>query len=81
MNDTDGCCSFRWDREDGTDMHHVFMSTSNNPFNWVLIGATTKSRFDADSLAPGTFYWFAVTALGAAGESSKSEPLLLMAAA
>ena len=62
-------------------MHHVFMSTTAEPFNWVLIGATSKSRFDADSLEPGTFYFFAVSALGAAGESSKSEPCRAMAAA
>ena len=76
-----GRASFRWDREAGADMHHVFMSSTNNPFKWELIGVTTKSRFDADSLEPRTMYWFAVTAIGAAGESSLSEPLLLMAAA
>ena len=76
-----GRASLVWDREDGAEMHHVYMSTSSDPFNWVLIGATTKSRFNADSLEPGRFYWFAVTALGAAGESSKSDVLRVMAAA
>lgn len=76
-----GRVDLRWKREEGADMHHVFMSTSNEPFNWQLIGATTKSRFYADSLEPGKFYWFAVSAIGAAGESSKSEPCLAMAAA
>ena len=76
-----GRASLIWEREDGADMHHVFMSTSNDPFKWELIGATSKSRFNVDSLEPGTFYWFAVTALGAAGESSKSEPCVVMAAA
>ena len=76
-----GRVALRWKREDGADMHHVFMSTTAEPFNWQLIGATSKSRFNADSLEPGTFYFFAVTALGAAGESSKSEPCRAMAAA
>ncbi|HRD54568.1 MAG TPA: fibronectin type III domain-containing protein [Flavobacteriales bacterium] len=76
-----GRVALRWKRQDGADMHHVFMSTSAEPFNWQLIGATSKSRFDADSLEPGTFYFFAVSALGAAGESSKSEPCRAMAAA
>lgn len=76
-----GRAALVWEREYGADMHHVYMSTSNDPFNWVLIGATTKSRFNADSLEPGTMYWFAVTAIGAAGESSKSEPCHAMAAA
>jgi hypothetical protein len=60
---------------------HVYMSTSNAPFQWDFIGVTTKSRFHADNLAPGTFYWFAVSAINAAGESSKSEPCRAMAAA
>lgn len=75
-----GRVALRWKREDGAEMHHVFMSTTAEPFNWQLIGATSKSRFNADSLEPGTFYFFAVTALGAAGESSKSEPCRAMAA-
>ncbi len=78
---TSGRVALRWNREAGADMHHVFMSTSASPFNWVLIGSTTKSRFNADSLVPGTFYFFAVSAIGAAGESSKSEPCQAMAAA
>lgn len=60
---------------------HLYMSTSNAPFKWELIGATTKSHFNADSLEPGTFYWFAVTAINAAGESCTSEPCHAMAAA
>ena len=75
-----GRASFVWEREQGADIHHVYMSTSNDPLKWELIGATTKSRFNADSLKPGTIYWFAVTALGAAGETSKSEPLMARAA-
>ncbi|MBK8615376.1 MAG: fibronectin type III domain-containing protein [Flavobacteriales bacterium] len=75
-----GRVSISWDREDGTDLSHVFISSSNAPFKWELIGATTKSRFNADSLEPGTIYWFAVTAIGAAGETSKSEPLMARAA-
>lgn len=51
------------------------------PFAWDLIGVTTKSRFNADSLTPGTCYWFDVTAIGAAGETSKSDVLRAMAAA
>lgn len=76
-----GRVDLRWKREDGADMHHVYMSTSDSPFKWELIGVTSKSRFHADSLEPGKFYWFAVSAIGAAGESSKSEPCLAMAAA
>lgn len=77
----EGRVSLRWQREVDADMHHVYMSTSNDPFAWQLIGVTTKSRFEVDQLEPGRFYWFAVSAIGAAGESSKSEPCRAMAAA
>lgn len=76
-----GRAALVWERENGADMHHVYMSTSNDPFKWELIGVTTKSRFNVDSLEPGKIYWFAVSAIGAAGESSKSEPCRVMAAA
>lgn len=75
-----GRASFVWQREDGADLYHVFMSESSSPFAWQLIGATTKSRFHADSLEPGRVYWFAVSAIGAAGESSKSDVLMTRAA-
>lgn len=81
LTNKQGRASLVWDREYGADMHHVYMSTSNDPFNWELIGVTTKSRFNVDSLEPGKFYWFAVSAIGAAGESSLSEPCRAMAAA
>lgn len=81
LTKTTGRVSLRWNREAGSDMHHVYMSTSASPFKWELIGSTTKSRYNADDLEPGTFYFFAVSALGAAGESSKSEPCQAMAAA
>lgn len=76
-----GRAALVWEREAGADKHHVYMSTTNDPFNWELIGVTGKSRFNVDHLEPGKFYWFAVTAIGAAGESSKSEPCRAMAAA
>lgn len=76
-----GRAALVWEREEGADKHHVYMSTTNDPFNWELIGVTGKSRFNVDHLEPGKFYWFAVTAIGAAGESSKSEPCRVMAAA
>lgn len=75
-----GRVSMTWKREDGADMHHVYMSTSSDPFKWELIGATTKSRFNAEGLESGVQYWFAVTAIGAAGETSKSDVLLARAA-
>ena len=64
----------------GTDVFHVFRSSTSEPFKWELIGATTKRSFFAEGLESAQSYWFAVSAVGAAGESSKREPLLARAA-
>ncbi|MFZ1686664.1 MAG: fibronectin type III domain-containing protein [Flavobacteriales bacterium] len=76
-----GRVSLDWDRERGADTYKVFRSDTSDPFKWDLVAVTTRSRFNVDSLTPGTFYWFAVSAIGAAGESSKSDVLRAMAAA
>ena len=76
-----GRVSLAWKRKHGTRMHHVWMSTSNNPFNWERVGNSRRITFNMDGLTPGTFYWFSVSSIGTAGESSKSEPCLVMAAA
>ncbi|MEO8068778.1 MAG: fibronectin type III domain-containing protein [Flavobacteriales bacterium] len=81
LNKHTGRVALQWKRQDGADMHHVFMSKGNSPYDWVLVGSTPKSRFNMDGLVAGVFYYFAVTAIGAAGESSKSEPCTAMAAA
>ncbi|MBL0045219.1 MAG: hypothetical protein IPP33_12760 [Flavobacteriales bacterium] len=72
--------SLFWEYQPGVDVHHVFVSKSNDPFAWELIGSTTKCRFDVNSLPSGEARWFAVTAIGAAGESTKSDVLLARAA-
>ena len=70
-----------WEGPEGALMYNVYMSNSNSPFVWEQIGSTSKQKFNVDSLVPGTFYWFSVSAVGTAGESSKSEPARAMAAA
>lgn len=76
----EGRVSFFWEGEKGADTYLVFRSAVNDPFKWEMIGTTTKRRFNADRLESGVNYWFAVSAVGAAGETSKSEPLLARAA-
>ena len=75
-----GRCSLAWESEHGSDVFHVFMSATSEPFNWVLAGSTTKRSFFADGLETAKTYWFSVSAVGAAGETSKSEPLMARAA-
>lgn len=61
-------------------MYHVFINSCNNHFTCEFVVATTKRSFHEDNLEPGVTYWFTVVAVGAAGASSKSEPLLARAA-
>ena len=75
-----GRVSLVFDGPDGARMYNVYRSTGNDPFNWVLIGTTTKQRYHSDGNIPGSIIWFAITAVGTAGESSKSEPARTMAA-
>ena len=69
------------DRERGADSYKVFRSDTSDPFVWELIKLTTRSSYNVDDLNPGKFHWFAVSAIGAAGETSKSDVLWAMAAA
>lgn len=70
-----------WNGPEGSRAFNVYKSLASDPFKWELVGSTTKQRFNVDGLVAGTFYWFAVSALGTAGESSLSEPARVMAAA
>lgn len=70
-----------WERPLGAQYFHVFRSLVGAPYEWELIGTTSKARFNSDDNTPGTFYYYAVSAIGAAGESSLSEALRAMAAA
>ncbi len=76
-----GRVAARWKATRGADSYQVFLSTTNAPYNWVLVGNTTKARFNIDGLTRGQIVWIAATAVGAAGTTSLSEPLEAMAAA
>lgn len=76
-----GRIALDWNRERGADSYKVFMSETSTPFNWQLIKVNTRSSYNVDGLTPGTFYWFAVAAIGAAGETSMSDVLRAMATA
>jgi hypothetical protein len=79
--DVTGGAKLKWDPSYGADLYLVYMSLIDAPYNWELVGTTTKSSFTMTGLEPGKFYSFSVTAIGAAGETSKSEACRLMAAA
>lgn len=83
MTGVQGSLKARWKARYGAGSYNVFF-TSGNPSDpkttWDLAGVTTKANFVMDGLTPGTFYAFAVTAVGAAGESGMSEPAVSVAA-
>ena len=76
-----GRVAMDWVRPPGAQYFHVFRSLASEPFAWELVATTSKSRYNSDGNAAGKFYWYTVSAIGAAGESSMSEPLHAMAAA
>ena len=78
---TQGRASLTWKGPEGTRLYRLYKSVTSDPFNWELVGSTTKQRFNVDGLKSGAFYWFAVTATGTVNESSLSEPARVMAAA
>ncbi|MBK6884635.1 MAG: fibronectin type III domain-containing protein [Flavobacteriales bacterium] len=81
LTSTRGRASLVWNGPAGTRVYNMYISTTNSPYVWTLVSSTTKQRFNVDGLEPGKFYYFAVSAIGSAGESSKSEPAEVMAAA
>ena len=81
LTTTTGRAALAWDGPEGARLYNVYISESPSPYTWELVSATTKQRFNVDNLTPGKFYYFSVTAVGTAGESSKSEAAEVMAAA
>ncbi len=71
--------ALEWKGPVGARTFNVYMSTNSAPFQWELIATTTKQKHNVDDLVSGNFYWFAVSAVGAAGESSMSKPEQAMA--
>ncbi len=78
-----GELGMRWHARYGAKAYNVFM-TKGNPSDpnavWELVGQPTRARFIQDGLSVGSVYSFAVTAVGAAGESGKSEAAASVAA-
>lgn len=80
LTSTEGRVALVFEGPDGSRLFNVYRSYSSDPFKWELIGTTTKQRYNSDGNTPGSIIWFAITAVGTAGESSKSEPARTKAA-
>lgn len=83
MNGKQGELALRCKARRGAKSYNVYMTTGNpnDPAaEWDLVGNTTKARFTMTQLTPGKFYAFCMSALGTAGESGLSEPVISVAA-
>lgn len=76
-----GKVALDWNVVHGARYYQVWV-TQGDPTKgtWVLAGVSTKSRYTADNLVPGTYYSFRVNAVGARTESIYSDIATLMAA-
>ena len=76
-----GSIEFTWTCK-GARSYQVFI-TEKDPtlptVEWNLIGSSTKRRFRKNDLTPGQAYWVNVVAVGDAGESPASRPLMCRA--
>jgi len=61
-------------RVKGARLYHFYMGQdASKPETFVLVGSSTRSRFEVNGLTTGGIYFFQVTAIGAAGESARSQ--------
>lgn len=67
-----GRVSLTWESVYGADLYHVYRS-ADGVKGWELCGVSTKGRRNIDGLISGQQYFFAVTAIGTAGESTFSD--------
>lgn len=83
MTGETGEVEMRWTGSRGAESYNV-LRTQNDPAagnpKWEIIGTTTRARFMAEGLTSLTRYWFAVRAVGSAGQSVMSDPAMGVAA-
>lgn len=83
MTGEKGQVTMRWTGSRGADTYNVLMTTNDpatDSVKWEIVGSTTKTRFKKDGLLSLTRYWFAVRAVGSAGQSVMSDPAMGVAA-
>ncbi len=82
MTGETGQVEVRWNSQRGVDSCNVFI-TMQNPAEgavWVHAGTTTKSRITLNDLESYKPVWIGVRAVGAAGTSAMSDPVIGIAA-
>ncbi len=82
MTGETGQVEVRWKSQRGVDSCNVFITTED-PLTgaaWMHVGTTTKSRFTLNDLESYKPVWIGVRAVGAAGTSAMSDPVIGIAA-
>jgi hypothetical protein len=78
--DHEGEIDCSWDTVAGARSYAIEISLDPpTSTSWKHSGVSTKSRSTIGSLTPGTRYWFRVSAVGTAGQSSWSDPAVCIA--
>ena len=83
VSDYSGTIELRWKRVEKNKGYTVYMCSGDPSLPdavWTPIAMTTKSKCSITDLEPGTFYWFKVATLSAAGTSGFSDPARGLAA-
>ena len=83
VSDFSGTIELRWKRVEKNKGYTVYMCSGDPSLPdavWTPIAMTTKSKCSITDLEPGTFYWFKVATLSAAGTSGFSDPARGLAA-
>ena len=76
-----GRISLECKRVKGARLYHYYMGTdASAPEKFILVGSSTRTRLQVNNLNSGSIYFFQVTAVGAAGESARSDMARGMAA-
>jgi hypothetical protein len=82
MTGHQGQVELRWTAEHGAKVYQVWMTESDpaDSAKWVATAITSRVTYMVDGLQSYKAYWFAVSAIGAAGEGVKSDPTIARAA-
>lgn len=77
-----GVIELAWNAPVGSVSYVVEMTTQDpaaTGSEFTYLGTAHRSKFTVTNLAPGTYYWFRVKAIGRGSESGFSDPAMIMA--
>lgn len=82
MSGREGEAEVRWKAVHGAHTYQVWFTDKDPELHnsWNVIAITTKVRYMLTGLESYKVYWVCITAIGAAGESAKSRPVIARAA-